>query len=117
MHEKLIVPAYERFVSVVYEGRQPHLSLDDAVRLADGSIYSAQEALNEDLIDQIGYLDTAVEKAESLAGISNSQVVRYRKVVNIYELIQTRFDTSLSFTRSRLLELTTPEPMYLWREF
>ncbi|OGL46983.1 MAG: signal peptidase, partial [Candidatus Schekmanbacteria bacterium RBG_16_38_10] len=53
---------YQRFFDVVYEGRE-ELDRDDVKRLADGRIYSAEQALEEKLIDKIGYLDDAIEVA------------------------------------------------------
>jgi len=69
LQDKVLTPAYERFVQIVDEGR-PSLTLADVRRLADGGIYSTSEALNENLIDEIGYLDEAIKQVKSLAGNS-----------------------------------------------
>ena len=52
LHDKLISPAYERFVGIV-AGSRPSLTMDEVRQLADGSIYHAAEALDEKLIDEI----------------------------------------------------------------
>jgi protease IV len=52
---RIIDPAYNRFVKVVVDGRKS-LTEADVRRLADGSIYWADKALDEKLIDGIGYL-------------------------------------------------------------
>ncbi len=113
IQDKLIGPAYERFVQVVAEGR-PSLTLADVRRLGDGSIYGSQEALNEKLIDKIGYLDEAIEQAKSLAGVKEAQVVEYRKPFSLSELLVSRSKSLLKIDKTMLYELCTPEVLYLW---
>ena len=49
--------SYDWFVGLVSERRD--LSMGDALRLADGRVYSGRQALAEHLIDAIGDIDTA----------------------------------------------------------
>lgn len=113
IQDKLISPAYERFVQVVADGRSS-LTLADVKRLADGSIYSANEALDENLIDQIGYLDEAIELVSSLAGIEKAQVVEYRKPFALADLLSLQNRNILKIDRATLYELSTPQLLYLW---
>jgi len=69
---------FERFVRIVDENR-PALDLEAVRRLADGRIYTAKQALENRLIDDILYLDDAIERAKSQAGISDALVVTYRR--------------------------------------
>jgi len=76
--QSLIDDAYRRFVQVVAEGR----GMDEArVRqLADGRLYSAQQAKDSGLIDDFGDLDDAVELAAQLGGIRGKpRLVEYRR--------------------------------------
>ncbi len=66
---------YGRFVSVVAEGRK--LSPERVRQLADGRIYTSQEAKDAGLIDQIGYLDDAFAQARKLAGLEQATIVTY----------------------------------------
>ncbi len=113
IQEKLIVPAYNRFVKVVADGREA-LTLADVKRLADGSIYGAEEALAEKLIDKIGYLDEAIEQVKSLAGIEKAQVVEYRRPFSLSYLLSSRSKNILKIDRTTLYELSTPQVLYLW---
>ncbi len=119
MQDKLITPAYERFVEVVSEGRKESLSLDDVKRLSDGGIYSAPEALEEKLIDGIGYLDEAVALAKSLAGIDEAQVIEYRKPFSFADFLSYRRQNQnlLKLDRTTLYELGTPQVLYLWSAY
>jgi protease-4 len=114
IQDKLINPAYNRFVQVVAEGRREVLTLADVKRLADGSIYSAEEALSEKLIDKIGYIDEAVEQVKLLAGIEKAQVVEYRKPFSLAYLLSSRSRNILKIDKSTLYELSTPQVLYLW---
>jgi protease-4 len=114
IQDKLIKPALDRFVNIVAEGRKASLTLPEVTRLADGSIFGAQEALNEKLIDKIGYLDEAVDLAKSLAQIDKAQVVRYRKPFSFSDFLSYRTKNTLKLNRATLYELGTPEILYLW---
>jgi len=113
LEDKVLTPAYERFVQVVADGR-PSLTLADVKRLGDGSIYGAAEALDEKLIDKIGYLDEAIEQAKSLAGIEEARVVEYRKPFSLTGFLSSRSGSLLKIDRAALYELGTPQVLYLW---
>ena len=62
----IIEATYNRFVAIVAKGRR---MTEEKVRtLADGRVYSAQDAHNLGLIDDIGYSDTLNAKAAELLG-------------------------------------------------
>jgi protease-4 len=117
MQDKLVTPAFERFVQIVTEGRKGFLNPDDVRRLADGGIYGAQEALEEKLIDDIGYLDEAIEAIKSLAGIDKAQVVEYRKPFTVADFLSYRKPNLLNLDRTKLYELGTPQILYLWSAY
>ncbi len=113
LQDKVLTPAYERFVQIIADSR-PSLTLTDVKRLADGSIYGAQEALDERLIDEIGYLDEAIELVKSLAGIEEAQVVEYRKPFSLAGLLRSQSKGILKIDKTTLYELSTPQVLYLW---
>lgn len=113
IQEKLIGPAYNRFVEIVAAGR-PMLSLDEVRRLADGSIYGAQEAVGVKLIDEIGYLDEAIELVKAMAGIEKARVVEYRRPFSLVSFLSYYNRNILKIDRDTLYEFTTPQVLYLW---
>jgi len=117
MQEKLITPAYERFVQIVAEGRKGTLDANEVRRLADGGIFGAQEAYDEKLIDDIGYLDEAIESVKSLAKIDTAQVVEYRKPFTFADFLSYRKPNMLKLDRNTLYELGTPQVLYLWSAY
>lgn len=56
--QSLVDEAYVQFVDIVAKGRG--MSFDQAKALADGRIYTAQQAVDNGLIDKIGTLEDAV---------------------------------------------------------
>lgn len=68
---------YQDFLDAVYERRKDRLSMDELRALADGRIYTAEQALKLRLIDEIGYFDRALARVLSLASLRAARVVAY----------------------------------------
>jgi len=73
--QSVVDELYQKFLNVVLEGRKELLSREELKTIADGRIYTAGQAYELKLVDEIGYFDTAFEKAKQLAGIKNAQLV------------------------------------------
>lgn len=110
---------YDRFLTVVKEGR-PNLSADQVRKLADGRIYSGEQAKAFGLVDAVGYLDDAIDMAKQQAGVKEARLVIYRRAgeyrPNIYaRLLQPAPGLSaLNFDLMGLVRSGTPQFMYLW---
>lgn len=89
--------AYKTFNERVRQGRQAAINAEEVDALANGSIYTAQQALDGGLIDSIGYLDDAIATAESMAGLATGSA----------RVTITREPPSL-FGRSPVLGITGP---------
>ena len=68
---------YQKFLEAIYEKRKNSISLQELRKIADGRIYTAQQAYELKLIDEIGYFDTALDKTLSMAGLREAQVITY----------------------------------------
>lgn len=73
--QSIIDEAYGQFVAAVVDGRG--MPEDKAKSLADGRIYSGQQALDAGLVDEIGNFDDAIKSASKLAKIENPTIVEY----------------------------------------
>jgi protease-4 len=71
----MIDSMYGRFVRVVADGRK--MDPERVRQLADGRIYTSQEAKDAGLIDQIGYLEDAFTQAKTLAHLERATIVTY----------------------------------------
>lgn len=78
--------ANRRFVKILSESRG--LSLDQARKLADGGIHTAEGAMANGMIDRIGYIEDALDATEELAGGKNMRVVAYRRFPSLRDLLR-----------------------------
>lgn len=111
--DKLIAPAFDRFVGLVNDGRSM-LDESQVRELADGSIYGAPEALDKQLIDEVGYIDEAIALTESLAGIEDAHVFEYERPFSFTTLFNAQTKNVLEIDTNALREMTVPQLMYLW---
>ena len=114
MQERIITPAYERFVKVVVDGRRDMLSEEEIRQLADGSIYWADQAVEKKLIDKVGYLKDAINEVKAQANIQKAQVIEYQKPFSLAEILSAEAKTSLQIDRKMLYDLAVPQVLYLW---
>jgi len=114
----IIDELYQSFLAAVYKKRKSSISYDELKAIADGRIYTAQQAHKLKLIDEIGYFATALKKSLSLASLKEAKVIAYtyypKTKTNIYA-------TSLrddSFLERKSLETLLPRLKsgfyYLW---
>lgn len=71
--------AFKEFAAVVADGREAFEDADAvlAAEFADGRVMSGAEALRYQLVDQLGYFDDAVVKAEGLGHTVDAKLVAY----------------------------------------
>lgn len=72
IYQSLVDEAYEQFVGIVAEGR--HMKRSQVKKLADGRIYTAKQAVENGLIDQIGTLEDAISDMRSSYGLTDCSV-------------------------------------------
>jgi protease-4 len=73
--QAMIDETYNYFVDIVSEGR--NLEREKVLQLADGRIYSGTQAKNAGLVDELGYLQDAIDDTARLANTSDPQVLLY----------------------------------------
>jgi protease-4 len=98
---------YDEFVENVAEGRK--LSVDEVKAVGEGRIWTGRQALERKLVDELGGLDLAVERAKELAKISPGQAVRvrnYPREEDLFNYFMRRLQTLATQWRESLL---TPE--------
>jgi protease-4 len=67
--QALINQMFEQFVSAVADGRKDQLTREQIKTLADGRVYTGEEALREKLIDGLGNYDAVLKATAELVGI------------------------------------------------
>ncbi|MFQ5992820.1 MAG: signal peptide peptidase SppA [Nitrospiraceae bacterium] len=116
----VITSFYERFLTVIGEGRS-NLSADQVRELADGRIYTGEQAKALGLVDSVGYLEDAIDLAKEQADLKESRVVTYRRPGeyrhNIYSQYVASGGAWAPLSDLDLMSLVrggTPQFMYLW---
>ena len=103
---------YSQFVATVAEGRD--LPVERVTELATGQLYTGTQALDLGLVDQLGGLDTAIDIAASLAGITMPEVEEYSTQASFLDKLLGGLSTPLElpFSGDELLFLRILEGWY-----
>ncbi|HEX2148834.1 MAG TPA: signal peptide peptidase SppA [Actinomycetota bacterium] len=113
LFQTLIDEAYNGFVEVVAEGRD--LPEDLVRQIADGRIYSGQQARELDLVDRLGDRDTAFTRAKRLADDEDASLVVYRPVPGLFDQIPfLGFNSPADEIKEELGIPRKPGAAYLW---
>jgi len=92
--QEIVDSLYQNFLSVIEQGR-PGISRSELKAIADGRVFTAQQALNAKLIDEIAYLDTTVEMVKKQTGLEEARLVTYHRPEayknNIYSQANIQF--------------------------
>jgi protease IV len=115
--QSIIDELYQRFVDIVVGGR-PKLTREDILKLADGRIYTGEQAVKNGLADQIGDREDAFESAKQLASISSAKFIQYKKKYNIFQMFEmsaaVHTPNLASDLKNIIFEKNTPKLLYLW---
>jgi protease IV len=71
--EQLLGTTYNYFLKIVADGR--HMNVESVDQIAQGRVWSGQEAVKIKLVDSLGGLDDAVKEAKTLARIPTDQIM------------------------------------------
>jgi protease-4 len=132
MVQSLINETYEKFKSVVSDGRHTAYKINkktgqplsaDWEDYADGRILSGKEAYRLGFVDELGDFDKAVERAEQLGGVStHANLVQYQQIFDISNIFRLfgksdaksiKVDVGLDAPRLRAGYLYFLSPNYL----
>ncbi|MFB3926817.1 MAG: signal peptide peptidase SppA [Syntrophales bacterium] len=75
--QTIINQLYKRFIDVIVTGRNGALKREAVEKLADGRIYTAEQAFNNKLIDHIGYMDDAISRLKKSLKLSQARIIVY----------------------------------------
>jgi protease-4 len=110
--QHLIDDNFDRFKQIIREGREEFANNPEELdKLATGQIYTANEAVDNKLIDKIGYLDDAIKRAGALANMSERdyKAIQYTPKLSVMDvLLETKAPNTL-ISGKTLTEITTPK--------
>ncbi len=110
----IIDSLHGQFIKAVDEGRK-NLSADEIKLLADGRIYTAQQALGHKLIDGIGYLDDVIGMTTKVAGLDQARVIAYHRPDTYKSNIYSQASINIfGIGDNNILEFLPVRFLYLW---
>jgi protease-4 len=132
--QKMLDTMHTRFMKIVQEGRGAKLAAvkSSISSVANGSVFMADEAVANGVVDSVGYLDDAIDKAVELGSFGGSEptIVVYAPRRSLFEQMlggmatqgapgQSRGSIDLraidpDLARQWINELSSPKMMYLF---
>ena len=114
--QSVIDDLYRQFVAKVVDRRK--IPAATAAALADGRIYTAEQALGHKLVDRIGYIPDALEAARRAAGLDEAKVIVYKRPreyrATYYARTETDSGAFAAFSQLAGLAGAGPKFLYLW---
>ncbi|MDA0989853.1 MAG: signal peptide peptidase SppA [Verrucomicrobia bacterium] len=111
MLQAVVDDLHSRFVGLVVERR--NLPEAEVRALADGRIFTAQDAVASGLIDGIGYWDDAVNATADLLGVPRIKIYRYEEEFSLSSFL--RSSQRLNPTARLLDSLSSARFLYQWQ--
>lgn len=112
--QRIVNQLHLQFVRAIAEGRKGKLTQAEVAALADGRVFTGEEALALKLVDKLGSIDEAVRVAGKLAGIKGepTKVWPKRREENLFDLLSS--DASAGAIVEKILARRTPLFLYRW---
>jgi protease-4 len=112
--QRIVTQLHGQFVKAVAAGRTGKVTEQEVARIADGRIFTGEEAAALKLVDSLGNLDDAVVVAAKLAGVEGEPTKLYpRKRDNtLLELLSSSSDADAFM--QRIISGRAGRFLYLW---
>jgi len=117
IYQELVDETFDRFKEIIKSGRPKFKKDPEALdKLATGQVYTAEQALELGLVDKIGFLEEAVERAIELANLDTDdvRVVKYKREPTLVDVLMGVKASQRGFDLAEALDLTVPRAYYLW---
>lgn len=110
---EIIDDAYQRFVGVI-EANRPSLNREQTIQLATGQIYTADQAKENGLVDEIGFIEDVIEAMKTELGLSDPRVVTYYSTPSWLETFTGYTQAKSTDPLNALMDASVPRAMYLF---
>ncbi len=114
--QSVIDDLHRQFVAKLVDRRK--IGAATAATLADGRIYTAEQALGHKLIDRIGYIPDALDAARRAAGLDEARVIVYKRPreyrATYFARAETNAGTLEMLSQAAGLSAGGPKFLFLW---
>ncbi|MHB8897264.1 MAG: signal peptide peptidase SppA [Thermoguttaceae bacterium] len=114
----LVDESFARFKSIIRDNRKIFAEDPAALdKLATGQVYTAEQAKDAGLVDEVDFIEAAIDRAIELAGLDRDQVqvIRYEETLSLSSLLlgaQSRSKVE-GLNLQQLLDATAPKAYYM----
>ncbi|HEY0157524.1 MAG TPA: signal peptide peptidase SppA [Thermoanaerobaculia bacterium] len=109
----IVAQLHSQFVRDVAQGRKETMKFEEVARLADGRIFTGEQAHQLKLVDQLGSIDDAVRTAGKLAGIEGEPTKLWPKPRE-ERLLELLTGGDAEALLSRIVSRRMPRFLYQW---
>ena len=103
--------SFARFVGVI-ETNRPKLNDEQVRLLATGQIYTANQAVSNGLVDEIGFEEDAITALATSIGVSNYETVEYASSTSLIDVLLGAKTQTPPTVMEQLLDASVPRAMY-----
>ncbi len=109
----IVTQLHAQFVRDVAAGRKSKMKPEEVARIADGRIFTGEQALGLKLVDELGTIDDAVRRAGKLGGIEGEPAKLWprRREANIFDLLT---EDGAESVLQRIVSRRVPQFLYRW---
>lgn len=117
--QSLVNESFEDFKAIIRQGRPRFRDNPDELEaLATGQVFTAKQALEKGLVDKLGYIEDAIDRAIALGGLVKSEVkvVEYEAPFSLFSglMAQARNQSASPTSDLQLfLDATRPRAWYI----
>ncbi|MBX3415640.1 MAG: signal peptide peptidase SppA [Pirellulales bacterium] len=113
----LVDDSFKRFKEIVVGGRPVFKDNSDGLdKVTTGQIFTADQAVNDKIVDRIGFLEDAIDRVIELASLDRDQVrvVKYAKPPTLADALFGSSSQSQNLSLAALLDLSAPQAYYIY---
>ena len=112
--QRIVTQLHSQFIRAVAEGRSGKLTVADVAKIADGRVFTGEEALGLKLVDRLGTIDDAVAVAAKSAGIRGAPVKLWpkRRELTLLEILTGSGEASSMI--EKIVSRRLPQFLYRW---
>jgi protease IV len=110
--ERILDQSFQKFINVIDENRDG-LDAAGVKALATGQIYTADDAIENKLIDQIGYEEDSLKELQDKLGLKSVRIVKYHAQTTLLEQLIGMQAKPQVDPWKLIMEASVPRAMYL----
>jgi protease-4 len=109
----IVTQLHSQFVRDVAAGRKNKMKPEEVARIADGRIFTGEQALQLKLVDELGTIDDAVRRAGKLGGIEGEPAKLWprRREPGLLDLLT---EDGTQAVLERIVSRRVPQFLYRW---